>query len=127
MGGKRKLTRKRLHNRRHNLTIALKHGSHTFFIGFGFDDNLRIMEVFGNSAKLTSDMDFLVSDACIVISIALQYGISPAEMLHSAKMMPDLADGKEKPASLIGVILNAIVNQQNLIDEAVQQDDPGAA
>ncbi len=45
-------------------------------------------------------MDGLLDDACIVISILLQYGVEPVQLAAS---MPRLGDGRQ-PASIIGAI-----------------------
>ena len=56
-------------------------------------------EVFGAGGKAGSEMDGLLDDACIVISILLQHGVDP----QFAASMGRLGDGHQ-PASIFGAI-----------------------
>lgn len=51
-----------------------------------------------------------ISDACVMISIALQHGISRRELGRSLGRVPRWVDGNETdgPASIIGAIVEAI-------------------
>lgn len=62
-----------------------------------------IAEVFIDSPKIDSDVDLTMRDAACVISIALQYGITAAEMAHSMGRNPD-----GKASSPIGEILDIL-------------------
>lgn len=105
--------RTQLPNRRPNATLSVPFQGHSFFITMGFDEEGRIREVFGNASRLDSDMDFIMSDVCILISVALQHGIGLAELAKSLKMKPDSADGQtESPASLIGEVVWALEREQ---------------
>lgn len=89
-----------------NRTHRIEHAGRTFFVTVGVDDRGRPLEVFGSSSKITSDLDFHVRDACIVVSIALQHGATPAEIDHSLNKVPvpGIPAG-EQPASLLGRIV----------------------
>jgi len=67
----------------------------------------RVAEVFLNSSKIDSDVDLTARDAAILISIALQYGITPHEMAHS---MGRNSDGA--PSSPIGAILDILAEME---------------
>ena len=96
--------RKRLPNRRPSVTCDLKHG--TISIGF-CPETGRAREVFGGPGHL-------LGDACVLISIALQFEIEPAQILRTLGTVPvwtgfgKVIDG---PASPIGEILAAIISE----------------
>ena len=61
-------------------------------------------EVFGSSPMVGSQTATLVSDACIIISLAMQAGLTPAQIAHSLSKEPVWDADGEQPASLIGAI-----------------------
>jgi hypothetical protein len=76
------MPRSRLANRRPSVTQELSGGSVTL----GFDPvSGRILEVFGNDRR---SGNHLLSDACMVVSIALQSGVAPQQLQHSLGTMP---------------------------------------
>lgn len=99
-----------------------------FFITVGYDNDGFAKEVFGSSARITSDMDFLVSDACIILSIALQNDVALVELARSLKTVPVLgeSDRVEQPASLIGLIVEKVTEAEKLLaaDIAMATDGP---
>ena len=113
--------RQRLPNRRHSATTRIEHKGQSFFLTFGLDESFRVVEVFGNSSKLSSDMDFLVADACIMISVALQNGVFIHDLKKSVKKQPNEVEGlPDRPASLIGVILDALEHEQDYINAILE-------
>jgi hypothetical protein len=74
-----------------------------------YPDSGRLGEVFADSPQ-GGQMQFTLADACTLISIALQHGITVAELSKSMAVVPDLLRGKDAtmPASPVGAILNAI-------------------
>lgn len=98
------MTRTRLPDRRQNVT----HNLGDFTITIGFDAAGAAVEVFADGWK--GDMASVAADACILISIALQSGITIADLRKSMGTVPDLPRGEfaEKPASVIGRILEAM-------------------
>jgi hypothetical protein len=106
------MTRTQLPNRRPNTTIDLEHKGLTFNVSVGFDpDTGAPMEVFGSTSKAGSDFAVLLSDACVILSIALQHGIQPSELSKTMQWAPvvGMADKVSEPASVIGAILVALV------------------
>lgn len=63
----------------------------------------RASEVFINSSKIDSDVDLTMRDAAVLISIALQYGITTHELAHSMGRNPD-----GRASSPIGEILDIL-------------------
>ena len=102
------MTRARLPDRRQNQTFRVAGEWGAFTITVGYDSAGQAREVFADGFK--NGIESLADDACVLISIALQHGISPAELRKSLGTVPDLARGEfaEKPASLIGEILGAL-------------------
>lgn len=70
-------------------------------------------EVFASGPKEGSDVLHVLSDACVVISIALQHGITAAGLARSMGTVPDWS-GKPVPASVIGVLVDLLVNADAL-------------
>lgn len=121
------MTRSHLPERRPNTTLRLQHSNQTFFVSLGWDvDNGMVQEVFGSTAKATSDFAMLLSDACITLSIALQRGATPQELAHSLNRVPVLGNAKrvEGPASVIGVIVEAIIAETSAIVDTMLDEQP---
>lgn len=74
-------------------------------VGYYLDG--RPGEVFANGAKVGSAMRALLEDACVVVSLALQHGIEPAELAHSMGRAP-ASGGETAPASIIGAIAEVL-------------------
>jgi hypothetical protein len=101
--------RERLPDRRPSVTVTLDWSGHVFAITAGHAADGRVREVFASGLRGGSDMQRLVEDACVVISIALQWGAGPGDLKRSLGSVPDSADETiAKPASVIGAIVAAI-------------------
>lgn len=87
-------------------------GEATFFLTIGLDPvTSRPCEVFyAEGFRSGSDLEFLVTDACIVISVALQHGIEPGTMAKSLSRR-ETADGELVDASMLALILRALENE----------------
>lgn len=115
--------RTNLPTRRQNITTKLEYNGQTFFVtmGYGFrafGQAPQVMEVFGSGARLTSDLDYMVSDACITISLALQHAVTPKMLMKSMNTIPDPINGEDayKPASVIGYIVQAIIAEEDRLN-----------
>ncbi len=112
--------RRRLPNRRPGETHALSVGNHTFTATFGFDPaDGRPREIFLAGAKDGTEMAAILDDASVVISVALQHGVSAGALAKSVARLPsapltpsDLANpaGPQytEPASIIGAVLDLL-------------------
>jgi hypothetical protein len=67
----------------------------------------QVTEIFVNGPKVDSDVDVTIRDAAVVISIALQYGISASELANSTGRNPDAS-----AASPIGAILDILAREE---------------
>lgn len=102
--------RQKLPERRRNETVnsewtAPDESVHTFAISVGVDVSGRVLEVFANHAK--GSLAAILADICVVISIALQYGIPPEALAKSLGCINAWPEGIA-PASPVGTIIATI-------------------
>lgn len=94
-----------------SLSITFRHvwGERTYSVTYGVTECGRIREVFCWPERSGSDMDALLSDACIGFSHALQHGASVTQLaMAMGQLRPEgAADGLYPPASPLGAILRA--------------------
>lgn len=104
------MSRERLPSRRPNETSEIEHAGHRFTVTVGFDLQARPREVFADGARIGTDLGHVISDACVVISLALQHGCPPALLPKSMGRVPDLIAGPGhcRPASALGTIAAAV-------------------
>jgi hypothetical protein len=95
--------RHRLPHKRACETITFQHAGASFTMTAGRYEDGRIGEAFINAGHANSALDFLISDAAILLSIALQFGADPDELRHAMKRF-----GDGSPASPIGAALDRI-------------------
>lgn len=111
------MDRSKLPNRRPNTTVKMTHKGMTFHVTVGWDIKTgKVAEVFGNARQATTDIDYMIADACVAISIALQRGATAEELLHSMHFVPVVGhpDITREPASLMGKIVAAILQEEAL-------------
>lgn len=72
-----------LPNRRPTITRTKEHDGNSYHISIGYDLNALPKEVFIRGSKAGSHMDDLLDDAGVVISLALQNGISVTQLRKS--------------------------------------------
>lgn len=103
------LKREELPERRRSIQWKVEHNGMHFFLTFGYYDDGRIGEVFAAGNKQGSEMQHLIDDSCIMISIMLQHGLPATVVERSMGTVPCGFDGKdERPASVLGTILAAV-------------------
>jgi hypothetical protein len=88
-------TRRRLPNRRGCETHTLAVGNTTVTATVGFDAAGQPAEVFLSGGKVGTDLDAMLGDAAVAISVALQYGIPPGALAKSVGRTPETVDGPE--------------------------------
>lgn len=106
------MTRSRLPDRRPNVTTERQWGVHIITVTVGFDPATGDpRECFAN-VKKGGDLQAMVADACVAISIALQSGTGAAELAKSMSRVPDYMNGAEAtaPGSVMGTILEAVLS-----------------
>lgn len=98
------MSRTPLPNRRPALTVSTGHvsidhgGIKHLMLTIGYDAAGEPREVFCSDFKVGTEMNTLVGDACVMLSILLQHGAD----LH------DIAAGLAEPKSIIGTIAAAV-------------------
>ena len=116
------MTRHRLPNRRDNESREIEINGRTYSVTVGFDEARRPRELFMLSGKPGSTVDILLGDAAVVISIALQHGIHPADMRDSMSRAPDAPlrpvdldrGGDRLAASIIGAAIDLLAELDDL-------------
>ena len=75
-----------------------------YAVTLGYDlETMRVNEVFISGSKVGSEMEGLLQDAAVLLSLALQYGVPHAQLLHS--LHHGRADGAE---SLLGRVVELL-------------------
>lgn len=102
------MTRQRLPSRRPSVTAVLAFENTNYATTLGIDPRThRVAEVFTHGATCGSAMDRILDDACIAISLLLQYGVEPSAL---AAILGRLGDGKS-PATVIGALADLIAKE----------------
>ena len=100
------MSRTALPHRRPCATRSLEIGGQVAHLTVGFDPAGQPKECFARLRKPGSDLDQLLDDVAVLVSIALQSGVTPAELAHS---MARLGSGGR--ASLVGHVIDALVSE----------------
>ncbi|MCC8961727.1 hypothetical protein H8A95_05175 [Bradyrhizobium sp. Pear76] len=79
------MTRECLPNRRPNETQEFDRDGILVKVTVGYKPDGQIGEIFLNADRSDSMLDVLMSDAAIIASIALQYGVSVRQLAHAIK------------------------------------------
>jgi hypothetical protein len=95
--------RDRLPNRRPAISTSFDRDGARFEMTTGFYPDGRPGEIFLNADRANSLLDFLMSDAAILASLALQYGCPLDDIRHALKR-----DIRGEAASPIGAALDRI-------------------
>lgn len=98
-----KPARRRLPTRRRAETTAFERGGTQCRMTIGYWADGSVGEIFLNAAHANSTLDVLMSDAAIIASIALQFGVPLDTLKHALKR-----DGQGAAASPIGAALDLI-------------------
>jgi len=96
------MTRERLPDRRPSQSQDLWFEGQRYHVSVGYYPDGRIGEVFTHGAKVGSNMDRLLDDACVVFSILLQYGVDPKDVAGS------MGRRRDGPASIIGAVADLL-------------------
>lgn len=69
-------------------------------------------EVFADVSK-GADLQWVIADTCVIISLALQHGIAPADLAKSLGRVPVFTSKADAtgPASPIGAVVEAIMQE----------------
>jgi hypothetical protein len=98
--------REKLPNRREAETFDVEAGGLRYRATIGRYDDGRLAEIFLVNHKAGSQAGIMASDAAVVASIALQYGV-PLDVIRHALMR----DSRGKPSGPLGVVLDRLVDE----------------
>jgi hypothetical protein len=106
--------RKRLANRRPQVTEPISIGQVSYTASVGFDTDLGApRELFLEGAKAGSDMAHLLADIATVMSIVLQHGLPASLFVGSVARVPDTLDGPAtKPATALGAAIDLVARYE---------------
>ena len=95
------MSRERLPTRRPNQTMDLVYDGTLYAVTVGFQpDTGEPREIFTHGARVGSNMDGILDDACILLSLLLQHRVEPAALARSMGRL-----GKDgQAASVIGAL-----------------------
>lgn len=111
------MTRRILPGRRAHTVVSLEHAGHRYHIGFGQECNERgeivspeVLEVFADARRTGSDHEALLHDACIAISLLIQYGCSCSVQAQAYGELRNEGEKTGPPASILGCITRMAVD-----------------
>lgn len=106
--------RQRLPNRRRCETTEIDMaGTRLLTATVGFARDGRPAELFLCGAKAGSEMEAILADASVVVSIALQCGLRASDLGRSVARLPETIDGPATaPASPIGAALDLLTRYE---------------
>jgi ribonucleoside-diphosphate reductase alpha chain len=103
--------RHRLPNRRSSVTQTLHVAGRDITATVGFAADGGPAELFLNAGRSGSEIDFLLGDAAVSISVALQHGVSAKALAKSVARLPLLTEGPGiTAASAVGAALDLIAS-----------------
>jgi hypothetical protein len=88
---------------------------HTIYLSVGFDpkDPTRPREVFYSAGfRSGSALEFQLQDDCVMISLLLQHGLSPADIAKSLARA-EQPNGSMAYASIVGLIVEELIAKQD--------------
>ena len=98
----------RLPNRRPNQTMDLVYDGTLYAVTVGFQpDTGEPREIFTHGARVGSNMDGILDDACILLSLLLQHRVEPEAL---ARSMGRLGRGGQA-ASVIGALADLLAGE----------------
>jgi len=104
------MSRELLPNRRRSELRAITYQGRPFVLGVSHYADGRPGEVFVDGKKEGSDEQQTLDDACVIISLALQHGVSRERIANSLGKVPAFENGREveAPASVLGLIVDCL-------------------
>lgn len=100
------MSRIRLPGRRPAETAEIVFDGRRFTVTVGFYPDGRPGEVFADGARIGSDLDALLDDACVALSLLLQHGVDPVRLAGSMGRL-----GDRRPSSLIGAVVDRLAGE----------------
>ena len=96
-------TREILPQRRSNETFTLRHDDRDYTVTLGFFEDGSLGEVFLNGAKAGSDMEAVMHDGAVLLSLLIQHAIPLRAIKHAITR-----DEDGQPETIIGAVVDKI-------------------
>lgn len=103
-----------LPQRRYHETFTLRHWDANFSVGLGRFPDGQLGEVFINGEKVGTHLDVFARDAAVVMSIALQSGVSVSDLRHAVTRDPN-----GEASGPIGKLLDMLHEEESALARAV--------
>lgn len=104
------------------MTVKLGNNDIHFAATFGFNERGEVKELFCLAFKTGTDLQTLLHQSCMVISLALQHGASTAEL---ARILGE--DDQSPPRSIIGAMIRTgVMLDQEALARVVTSKDSEA-
>ena len=97
------MIRRTLSQRRAAETFDLRFWNQLFTVTVGFYADGTPGEVFIDIGKTGNDIESIARDAGVLLSLALQHGVSPETISHAITR-----GASEEPASILGAVIDSI-------------------
>ena len=94
--------RERLSDRRMTVTTVVHWADRPWLLGVGFYADATAGEIFLNGVKAGTQLEGLVNDGCVLMSLLMQAGWRAADLAEI------LGGNTEDPASLFGLVLRQV-------------------
>ena len=95
-------------------------------VGYGGPDRVRPVEVFfSGGLKGGSELEALMTDICIAVSLMMQHGVDPAGLIGRMTREPHFRTGEPRYASLVGLLLDEIMRPPPWAGEVARIRDEG--
>ena len=98
--------RRTLPQRRSAETFDMRFWNQLFSVTIGFYPDGTPGEVFIDGAKTGQDIQSTARDAAVLLSLALQHGVSPDSIRHAVTR-----GASEEPASILGAVIDSLTTQ----------------
>ncbi len=107
------MTRERLPNRRLHHGEPMQWNGSAWSLGVGFDEAGRVAECFLDGAKSGGQIEAILQDSCVALSLLLQYGLPAADLArHFAREGVDPAAPAASPIGLVARRAAAIETEE---------------
>jgi len=117
--------RKKLANRRPNVTRVWEGLQDRYYISFGvdIDEHCAAREVFISGAKIGSDLAVLLDDATVVLSLALQHGVTLDTLIHSLSAT-DHTEPPDGRRSVLAAAVGLMADERRRLNGAAGPSKP---
>jgi hypothetical protein len=107
-------TRNHLPQRRFHETFSFAHWGVTYNVGLGRYPDGQLGEVFINTdKKVGTNSDVMARDSAVILSIALQYGVTIGALRHAVTR-----DGNGEASGPIGRLLDILHEEESALERA---------